>query len=49
MIIGPNDPMPPLSEFPPETQELWMRILLKGARNMQERLEKEEAEREAVQ
>jgi hypothetical protein len=47
MIIGPNDPMPPLSAFPPETQKIVMQILLKAAKNRQERLAGEAAESNA--
>lgn len=48
MLIGPDDPMPPLSAFPPETQEIVMKILAQGVRNMQERLAREAAEKKDV-
>lgn len=44
MWIKPGDPMPPLSAYPKEVQDLWARILTKAAKRA---LEEQKAEKQA--
>ena len=44
MIVGPNDPMPPISAFPKEVRELWISTfrLIAKRKLESERKQKEE-------
>lgn len=37
MLVKQGDPMPPLSAYPKEVQQTWIRILMKAAKRRMER------------